>query len=98
MRDKYANNYDNDDDDANETGCTAKCADSALADHMDDQQISIDSMQEQITRMRDLIRNMQSGRYNCDSTSRRQYDYLSTDISLASSLCFSRTLTRELLN
>ena len=50
-------------DDGDETGCQVSCSpDTALRDSMESQQSSIDTMQEQITRMRDLIRSMTSGR------------------------------------
>jgi len=59
-------NDDNDDDDDDggdgETGCQASCSpDAALRETIDYQQSNIDSMQEQITRMRDLVRSMTSG-------------------------------------
>jgi len=59
----YADENDDDDD---ETGCQASCSpDAALRDNMVSQQSVIDSMQEQITRMRDLIRSMSSGKPSC---------------------------------
>ena len=58
----YAEQGDDDDDDDDETGCQTSCSpDAALRNNMASQQSSIDSMQEQITRMRDLIRSMTSG-------------------------------------
>jgi len=49
-------------DGAGRSGCPSSCSpDLALQDNLDSQQQAIDDMQDEVNRMRELVRNMMSG-------------------------------------
>jgi len=56
-------------------GCRSSCSpDAALRDVLLDQQETIDTMQEEVTRMRDLVRSMMSGTSSGCSQHYSRYD------------------------